>query len=310
MVYSMHHIISDGVSMNVIIREFSEIYNGKQLPQLRIQYKDYCVWQGKLFENGILKKQEEYWMRVFKEDVPLLNLPLDYVRPAVQSFEGDSLSFETGREIKERMNTLARETGTTSYMILLAAFNTLLMRYTGQEDIVVGSPIAGRHNADLKDMIGMFVNTLAMRNHPCGNKTFRDFLCEVKENALRAYENQDYPFEDLVEKLEIKRDMSRNPIFDVMLVLQNMGSSEIELEDLKLSPYVMNNGISKFDLSLNVMEGSESIYFSIEYASKLFKKETIKELGTRFEKVLEEVLKNPETKMSELDILTDEEKKK
>ena len=194
-----------------------------------------------MLKTNAIKKQEEYWIDSFAGEIPVLNMPADYPRPLVQSFEGDSAYFEAGRELTEKLNNLTAETGTTLYMALLSAYNILLFKYTGQEDIIVGSPIAGRQHADLKNIIGMFVNTLAIRNYPEEEKTFREFLAEVKENALLAYENQDYQFEDLVEKLEIRRDISRNPLFDVMFTVQNMDFGAVTIKDLKITPYQMVN---------------------------------------------------------------------
>ncbi|WP_010248522.1 non-ribosomal peptide synthetase [Acetivibrio cellulolyticus] len=308
MMYDMHHIISDGTSMKIIIQEFAEFYRGKELPQLRIQYKDYSIWQNKMFEEGVMKKQEEYWRELLNGELPVLNLPADFSRPALQSFEGARLEFETGLEIKQKVNSLARESGSTMFMVLLAAYNILLMKYTGQEDIIVGSPIAGRPHADLESMVGIFINTLAMRNRPCGEKTFKAFLNEVKENALKAYANQDYQFEELVEKLGIRRDMSRNPLFDVMLIMQNTGTADIELEDLKLKSYASDSGISKFDLTFDAVETNDSIRLSVEYATKLFKKETIQRMGNHYIRILEEVIKNPDIKLSQIDMLSFDEK--
>ena len=166
LLFDMHHIISDGMTMNIITKEFAQVYEGRELPELRIQYKDYSEWQNRLFETGIIEKQKESWLKVFEGEIPLLNLPTDYTRPSRQSFEGDHIAFHAGKEIKQKIHKLIQETGTTMYMVLLAAYNTLLMKYAGQEDIVVGTPIAGRPHADLESMVGMFVNTLAMRNQP------------------------------------------------------------------------------------------------------------------------------------------------
>ena len=174
LMYDMHHIISDGTSMAILIREFINLYQGQSLPELRIQYKDFAVWQNELFKRGKIRKQEEYWLARFAGEIPVLNLPTDYTRPAVQSFEGDRIALNLGPELAAGINRLASETGSTLYMVLLAAYNVLLSKYSGQEEIIVGTPIAGRPHADLERMIGMFVNTLAMRNYPEGIKASRN----------------------------------------------------------------------------------------------------------------------------------------
>ncbi|WP_227013950.1 non-ribosomal peptide synthetase [Paenibacillus psychroresistens] len=308
LLYDMHHIISDGMSMSVIIREFAALYAGKELPALRIQYKDYAAWQHALFLGEGMKQQEAYWLTTFAGELPILNLPTDYPRPPIQSFEGNRVDFTIGKEEKERLYRLMAETGTTLYMVLLAVYSVLLSKYSGQEDIIVGSPIAGRSHADLEPMIGMFVNTLPMRNQAEGHKTFEAFLQEVKENALQAYANQDYPFEELVEKLALRRDMSRNPLFDTLFVLQNTDRTDIQMENITLSPYEFENKATKFDLTLSVAEEAEVIHFQLEYSSRLFKMDTIERLTGHFRHMLEEVSENRIQPLSQLALLTQQER--
>jgi fengycin family lipopeptide synthetase D len=308
MMFDMHHIISDGTSKNLMVQEFSDLYEGKELKELRLQYKDYSVWQKALNTREVIKKQEEYWREIFKGEIPVLNMPLDYPRPVNQSFEGDFIHFEAKRELTEKLNKIAQDTGVTLYMTLLAALNVLLSKYTGQEDIVIGSPIAGRPHADLQNIIGMFANILAMRNYPEGEKTFGEFLIEVRENTLGAYENQDYQFEELVEKLDIKRDMSRNALFDVIFVLQNTDTIEPEIAGLKFVPYESQQRIAKLDLSLNAVEIGEEIVFDLEYCTKLFKKETIERLKRHYLNILKQVTENPGVRLKDIDILTEEER--
>jgi len=308
LMYDMHHIISDGISIGILVKEFSRLYEGEELATLRIQYKDFSEWQNKLFRSDSIKKQEEYWLNKFSGEIPVLNLPTDYQRPVAQSFEGDSTNLIIEKALTEKLREIARETGSTMYMVLLAAYNVLLSKYSAQEDIVVGSPIAGRPHADLGNIIGMFVNTLGMRNQPDGQKTFREFLREVKENALSAYENQDYQFEELVEKLKVKKDFSRNPLFDVMFVLQNMEMNETEVEGLKLSPYKTENKISKFDMTLIAVEEKESVGIRIEYCIKLFSKETIERMAGHLENVIKAITQNMDQRISEIELLDEEEK--
>ncbi len=247
LIFDMHHIISDGVSMDILVKEISSLYNGIDLPDLKIQYKDFSIWQNDLLNSEEIKKQEEYWLQNFTGEIPILNMPTDYARPTVMSFKGVLVEFALDKIVTARLNELCNENNVTLYMLLLATYTILLSKYSGQEDIIVGSPIAGRFNPDLENIIGMFVNTLALRNYPKGEIVFTDFLAEVRENALKAYENQDYQFESLVEKLELKRDMSRNPLFDTMFVLQNVDRDKIALQRLKIQPYEFNSKIAKFD---------------------------------------------------------------
>jgi amino acid adenylation domain-containing protein len=309
LMFDMHHIISDGVSMEILVREFTSLYAGKQLEPLKIQYKDYVVWQKELSDKGAFKKQEEYWLELFKEEIPVLNLPLDYPRPAVRSFAGDRISFEISGALTGKLHQVARDYGATLYMVLLAGYTALLFRYTGQEDIVAGSPIAGRPHADLQKIIGMFVNTLAMRNYPQGEKTFGEFLKDVTANALRAYENQDYPLEELVEKLNLRGDMSRNVLFDTMFTLQNIDVNGLELEGLKIKPYPREFKIAKFDLTLSATEAENRISFELEYCTKLFKPETVERMAGHFVNLLERVVDRVEIQLQAIEILSVEEKK-
>lgn len=308
LIYDMHHIISDGVSIVILVEEFAKLYEGKELPELKIQYKDYAAWQNKTMKKEVLMRQEEYWVKEYEGEIPVLNLLTDYPRPMIQSFEGDKVHILFDRSITKNIRKLAKETETTLYMILLANLSILLSKYSGQEDIIIGSPIAGRPHADLENIIGMMANTLAIRSQPEGKKTIREFLEEVKIKALSAYDNQDYQFEELVERLNIRRDVSRNPIFDVMLVLQNTGNTDLEIEGLNINRYASENKISKFDITLNVVEKVEAIEIELEYSTNLFKRETIERFGNHLKNVAIRILENLDIKISEIDMLTEEEK--
>ena len=237
------------------------------------------MWQTKLAQSDRFQKQDDFWTRTFAGEIPLLNLPHDYPRPSVQSFDGDTVALDTGHHLLEQLRKLAAETGTTLFMVLLAAYHVLLSKYAGQEEVVVGTPIAGRSHADVERIVGMFVNTLALKNTAAGSLSFRAFLEDVKQNALHAFEHQDYPFEHLVEKLQVRRDLSRNPLFDTMFSLGLAESAEGEVADLKVSPYPVNGHIAKFDLSLDAMEKQDGLLVQFSYCTKLFAKETIDQEG-------------------------------
>ncbi|MCY9393355.1 amino acid adenylation domain-containing protein, partial [Bacillus haynesii] len=254
-----------------------------------------------------IKRHEDYWLNVFQGEVPVLNLPTDEKRPQKRSIEGDIVQFEIDGETSAMLNKLAKENGATMYMLLLAGYTTLLAKYTGQEDIVVGSPIAGRHHSDLKHVIGLFINTLAMRSYPKGDKPFADYLKEVKETALKAYENQDYPFDELVEKLDVKRDMSRHPIFDTMLVLQNFDGDEADIDGLTFQPLQTEVNISKFDLTLTAAETNEGIQCVFNYCAKLFKRSTIERMAGHLINILKEAANDPQKPLSDVNMLSDEE---
>ncbi|MCP4156333.1 MAG: hypothetical protein GY757_51950, partial [bacterium] len=217
----MHHIITDGISQEVLTQEFFALYAGENLPPLKLQYRDYAEWQNSTKQKQLMNRQEKFWTNLYFDEIPVLILPTDYSRPVIQGFDGNNKSFILNSEETANLKETAKQNETTLYMTILSIFTILLSKLSGQEDIIVGTPTAGRRHADLENIIGMFVNTLAMRNYPEGKKTFREFLREVKESTLKAFENQEYQFEDLVEGISVKRDTGRNPVFDVMLNLLN-----------------------------------------------------------------------------------------
>ncbi|MCX6582597.1 MAG: amino acid adenylation domain-containing protein [Candidatus Aminicenantes bacterium] len=304
----MHHIISDGLSTQVLLRDFSALYTGMELPEIGVQYKDYAEWQNRERVGKKIPEQGEYWQKEFAGEIPVLELPTDYVRPAAQGFEGNSIDFEIDSETCGALNALALEAAATLYMALLTVYTIFLARLSNREDLVVGSPVAGRRHTDLEKIIGMFVNTLALRNYPEGEKKYVDFLREVKERTLKAFENQEYQYEDLVEKVAVKRDISRNPLFDTVFALQNTGIQKIEIPGLKLSPYEYENKTSKFDLTLLVVEEEGKLYLTFEYSTKLFKRETVERFIVYFKNIVRSIVENRNRKIFELEILTAEEK--
>ncbi|MGD2092001.1 MAG: amino acid adenylation domain-containing protein, partial [Candidatus Aminicenantes bacterium] len=304
----MHHIISDAMSIQVLVQDFSALYWGKELPEIKLQYKDYAEWQNRERVSKKIQQQGEYWKKEYEGEIPVLELPTDYTRPEVQSFEGNRINFELNKETSGALQALALEVGATLYVVLLALYTILQAKLSSQEDIIIGSPVAGRRHADLENIIGMFVNTLALRNYPSGEKTFAYFLQEVKEKALKALENQEYQYEDLVEEVAVTRDVSRNPLFDTMFNLQNTGPQEIEIPGLKLIPYEFENKTSKFDLSLTGMEVEEKLWFTLEYSTKLFKRETIERFIIYFKNIVRSIIENKNQRISDLEILTEEEK--
>jgi amino acid adenylation domain-containing protein len=309
----MHHIISDGTSQVVLSRDFQRLYNGEDLARLEIQYKDYACWQNREIEKGSLIAQESYWLEKFNGPIPVLQLPTDYQRPPVQSFAGKNTRFALEANVTEELKHMARQQEVTLYMVLLALVNALLFKMSDQEDIVVGTPVAGRRHADLEGIIGMFVNTLPLRFYPGREKTFVEFLREVKENSLAAFENQEYPFEDLVEKVSPARDTSRNPLFDVMFVLHNQENLSPDVEGLldtgpdASTPFRPET--SKFDLSFGAIEAGELLGISIEYSTAIFKPGTIERFTRYFKTLIDALLENPFDRLEHIDILPEEEKK-
>ncbi|MCU0289002.1 MAG: SDR family NAD(P)-dependent oxidoreductase, partial [Acidobacteria bacterium] len=318
MILDMHHIITDGLSMQVFVNDFMALYAGRGLSRLKLRYRDYAVWQrseGLSGEKAKINRQAEYWLNEFivDEEIPELNLPYDYLRPKVRSFGGARGRLEIEKPAVDALKKLALKEEGTLFMVLLAIFNILLAKLGGQEDIVIGVPAAGRRHPDLNGIIGMFVNTLALRNYPIGEKSFKEFLKEVKNRSLAAFENQDYPFEDLVNRLQVRRDTGRNPLFDVMFSLQDMsipGAGKIEVPGLTLTPYDYETNTTRFDLSLDANEVGDRLLFSFTYSTKLFKAPTIE----RFARYFRELIvfcgesANLEVKLAEVELITEVEK--
>lgn len=290
--YDMHHIISDGLSKAILVKEFASLYQGEILPDLKLQYKDYSHWQNMLLMSDKMKKQEAYWLDVFNGEIPVLNMPTDFQRTKIKTIDGDMVEFEIGKELTSKLKNIVKETRTTLYMLLLAGYNVLLSKYSGQEDIIIGSPIAGRVHGDLDNIIGMFINTLAMRNYPVAEKTFKEFLMEVKDNVLQAYENQHYQFEELVEKLSLSRDLSRSPLFDVVFLMQNIEVKELTLPNIKIKHLGIDITTSEFDMLLTAVENDETVSLTMQYCTALYKKETMESIVTSYIEVLERVVED------------------
>jgi amino acid adenylation domain-containing protein len=305
----IHHIIADGVSVDSFINELSAIYSGVQLPELNIQYKDFSVWQKNWLSSASALSQKTFWKSQFEEEVQLINMPADFARPLTKSYAGDVYSFAISGQITEAIKEISRSSGATPFMVMLAAYTILLSKYSGQEDIIVGTPVAGRSHADVQDLIGMFVNTLPLRNFPAADKEFIDFVLEIKENSLKVFENQDYPFEELLNDLEIKRDMSRNPLFDYMFTYRTDNIKELQISDLLLKNIPARHSVSKMDMSLEVVEDENGeLFVVVEYATRLFLPETIKRLVAHFNQLLEQISANPHIRLKDIELLTEKER--
>lgn len=299
----IHHMISDAVSMVTFTDEFVRLYQGEELPALRLQYKDYAVWQQTWKQTVSYKKQEEYWLNQLAGELSVLQLPLDYQRPEALTFEGDQLSMVIDQETSRLVRQVAEETGTTPFMILLSTYGLLMAQYSGQEEIMIGTPIAGRRDDDIQKMIGMFVNTLVLRMHPEGNKSFATYLHEVKLTSLDAFENQDYQFEELIEKVRAARNPNRNPLFDVAFVLQNTDWHTSQHSGLALKPYPYIHQTAKFDLTLQAVETEGTFHFTWEYRTRLFKRDTIEQMGENYVELLRMVATNKNVLISEIPLL-------
>jgi amino acid adenylation domain-containing protein len=306
LIVDLHHIIADAISQRILVTDFTTLAAGRPLPPLGIQYKDYSEWLYSPEVMETVQQQEGFWLKEFSRQPSPLNLPLDYPRPVTRGFAGSTLRFRMGREITAQLKQIAQEQGATLFMVLLAITNILFMKLSGQEDITMGIPTAGRQHADLQHIIGMFVNTLALRNYPAQEKIFTGFLQEVKKQALAAFENQQYPFEDLVDKVAVQRDASRNPLFDVMFTFQEL---EIEPDQIPTDQqFHYNQQTAKFDMTLSASEIGEKFSFILEYSTALFKKETVEMYMNYLKKIAAVVGTAKEIKISHIDIISREEK--
>ncbi|WP_456238686.1 amino acid adenylation domain-containing protein [Paenibacillus silvestris] len=306
----MHHSISDGLSLEILQQEFIRLYHGDMLPPLRIQYTDYTIWQQQFKQTEAYHNQEKYWLDKFADHIPVLSLPEDRPRPSFLSFEGDSCTFTLGKELSKQIRELAAHTGTTLYMTLLSGFKVLLHSCTGQEDIIVGSPVAGRTLPDVQQLLGMFVNMVALRSHPSADKTFIQYVNEIRDLVIEAHAHQDYAYETLVEKLELGRETDRNPLFDVVFMLHNHLEQQYHSEELSLSPYPWSYQTAKFDLTCEAVELEEEIGFTIQYAVNLFERETIENLSRQLVQIWTSICLNPDTKLGELEHVSWEEQQR
>ena len=302
----MHHIISDGWSIGILIRELAEIYEAfshgllSPLPELPIQYADFAYWQKQWLQGEVLHNQVSYWKQQLSGNLPVLQLPTDQPRPAIQSFTGKKQFLAFSKALTEAVNNLSQQQSVTQFMTLVAVFKILLYCYSNQEEIIVGSPVVGRTRRETEKLIGFFLNTLVLRTNLSGNPTFRELLGRVREVALGAYAHQDLPFEKLVEELQPERNLSHNPLFQVMFILQNAPIPTIELPGLTLRPLEADSCTSKFDLKLSIWESSKGFNGSLEYKTDLFNPTTIARMISHFEILLSHVVKQPDIRVNEL----------
>ncbi len=301
MLFDMHHIITDGISQEILIKEFSQLYNNEPLAPVNLQFKDFVYWHLNS-RSKVQLQQEQFWVNEFSDSLPVLDLPTDFIRPKNLNFEGQRLNFTLSSQVTHGIKELTRKSESTLFITLLSMWTILLSKLSGLEDIIVGTSISGRQHSDLENIMGMFINTLCLRNYPTGEKSVNEFLKEVKERTLKAFENQDYQFEDLVEKLNVARDINRNPIFNVLFVLQNQDQSAGKLKDYQELHEGVNTS-SKFDITLLAFEAEDRISFNVEYSTSLFKKSTVEQFTKYFTNIIGSFIADPEQKIADIQIL-------
>lgn len=307
---TMHHIISDAWSMSILVQELTALYDAfiagqpSPLPDLPIQYADFAAWQRQWLQGSVLETQLSYWRTQLSGDLPVLQLPTDRPRPRVQTFRGGRREFALTTDLATALNALSQQSGVTLFMTLLAAFKTLLYRYTFQEDILVGSPIANRNHREIEGLIGFFVNTLVLRTNLSGNPSFRELLGRLRPAIWDAYDHQDLPFEKLVEELQPERDLSYSPLFQVKFMLENAPPVELKLSGLTLNFIQSEISTAKLDLSLDMYETPAGLMGVFEYNTDLFEATTIDRMVGHFQTLLTGIIHNPEQRLSELPFLT------
>ncbi|MEO1628285.1 MAG: condensation domain-containing protein, partial [Bacteroidota bacterium] len=322
LLHVMHHIISDAWSMEVLSRELFVLYNGichsttPHLPPLRVQYKDYAQWQQEQLATEEMKRHQGYWLEQFQGELPVLDRLGDKNRPAFKTYNGKVLERTLDRNIFVQLQQIAKEEGATLFMTLLAAVKALLFRYTGQQDIILGSATAGRDHLDLENQIGYYINPLALRTRFEAVDGFRELLKRVKDTTLGAYEHQLYPFDQLIEDLQLSQNLSRSPLFDVSVLLQNTNTINydkgeqaavmqgIQIQDYKLD--VLSS--SKFDISIGFMASGEDLFFSMDYNTDVFSDEWIQTFANHFEQLVASIIQQPSLSIAQLPYLTAEEK--
>ncbi|HYO72515.1 MAG TPA: amino acid adenylation domain-containing protein, partial [Archangium sp.] len=310
LVLAMHHIVSDGWSMGILVREVAALYQAfasgqpSPLPELPVQYADYAIWQRQWLQGAALEQQLSFWRQQLSGAPAALELPTDKPRPPVQSHRGAHLGVHLPQALSEALKAFCQREGVTPFMALLASFQLLLSRYSGQDDISVGAPIAGRRHAELEGLIGFFVNTLVLRARFRGVSSFRELLHQVRETTLGAFAHQDIPFEKLVEELQPPRDLSRTPLFQVMFALHNAPTSNLELPGLSLRALPPGEIPSKFDLTLSLSDDPEGFSGALEYCTDLFEHDTARRLVSHLQVLLSAVLAQPDAPLSSLSLLT------
>lgn len=309
LVIERHHIISDAISSTTLVKDLASLYNGDKLPTPGIQYKDYAEWQLSESHTERLQKQESFWMETLR-DFESLTLPVDFPRKADQSHEGNQFTFEVDPTDVKKIKRAALDGGVTVFNFMLAAFNFLLSKVAGQEEVIVGTMVAGREHPDISETMGVFVNALPLINSVNNTLTVEEFVKQVNNNSIKAFENQQYPFEDMVAKLDLPKNLSRNPIFDVSFVYQPVDVKAYAMDGIQRLSYPLSGNTSKFDLSLNCFDNGETLKFTFEYAASLFRESTIRRYASCFQKVVDAFCKDRSQLLGQMDYLPEEEKAK
>ena len=318
MLLTIHHIVSDEWSIGLLIKEITVLYEAfardepSPLPELKVQYADYAGWQQRWLREDVVEKLLAYWKKQLDGAPLVLDLPADGARPPVQSYQGATYQFQVGAELTGKLKSLSREQGATLFMTLVAGFQALLYRYTGQRDFVIGTPVANRSRQEVEPLIGFFVNLLVLRSEFTAEMTFAEHLKRVRETALDAYAHQELPFEKLVEELQPERDLSRSPVFQVLFALQNAPTDLLspDLAGVELIPLDIERGITRYDFGVSVLELKGNLHVAFEYSTQLFAASRIRRMAQHYVNLLESIVTGPQQRVAELEFIGDEERRR
>ena len=302
----MHHSIGDMRSAQIMLADIADFYAGREPARKKLEYRDYAVWQQQYLSSESISLQRAFWQDALAGELPMLSLHTDRPRPAVQRFEGARFAMDIGRKTADALRDFAGQRGATLFMAVLAAYNVLLMKYTGQEDIIVGTPVAGRSRREVEDIVGVFINTLPLRNYPRGDISFSQFFESLCEKSVAALAHADLPLERIIADAALPRDPSRNPLFDTMLVMAR-DTFELRLDDVRCAHYLFDPGIAKLDLTLEVYETGDGLHCEFEYSTRLFRKTTIRRMAEHLRRLIELLPEMPDTRLCDVAMLTQQE---
>ncbi|WJQ79139.1 edeine non-ribosomal peptide synthetase EdeL [Brevibacillus brevis] len=303
LIFDMHHIISDGISKSILLEEFCSLYQGQVLPELSVQAKEFAWWQSEQAAEIGWAEHEAYWLEAFSKKPQPLAIPTDYPRPQTMTFDGDELVTELSREWVEKLDAFTRQSSTTLYMLLLTVYSVLLSKYSNQEDIVVGCDMDGRQRAEFAPVVGMFVNTLALRNWPKKELTVEEYIGQVRQNVLSGFEHGDYPFDQLVSQIQLTRDPARNPLFDAMLTLHHATEQQkVSLDQIEFVPYEFRRKAAMLDLALEVVKAEDHLCMHWQYNTNLYQRRTIERMAQDFVILLEQMVAHPNRTIGQLQI--------
>jgi len=307
LITDMHHIITDEFTSDLFKRDYSQLYNGKNIIANKFNYKDYAEWQQNKITNDLLAKQKNWWLGQFKDGVPEFELPYDFKRPLIMTNEGSSVDFSLTQEETHKLKSIAIAAESTLFMVLIAVYNILFAKLGNDEDILIGTPVAGRNHPDLENITGMLANTVVLKNWVDPLASFRDFLGLVKSNCIQAFENQDYQYEELINELNLTRSVDKSPLFNVVFSMHNINNSNFNLQGMSYQPYNSKSNTIKFDLVLHASEIDNNLYFSLEYYAGVFNEKTIKRFVTYFRNIISSIVESISQPIKNIQILPDNE---